>query len=46
MGFHIPANNSQAVWTEAFNAVVEAESDCILIEHIETDFDRDEWTWE
>lgn len=41
-----PIKNPQAGWTEAFNAAADAKSDAQLIPHIETDFDKDEWTWE
>lgn len=38
-----PIKHPQAGWLEAFNAA--ADDDNALIDHLESDFDKDEWTW-
>lgn len=38
-----PIKNMQKGWLQAFNKV--ADEDEILIDHLENDFDQDEWKW-
>lgn len=40
-----PIKNPQEGWLEAFNAIADADEDMMLISDLETDFDKDEWTW-
>lgn len=40
----IPINDPQQGWTEAFNAIADADNDELLI-NIENEFDLDEWKW-
>ena len=42
--FLMPLKNSQADWTEKFNAIADAEQDDTLID-LHNEFDEDEWTW-
>lgn len=40
----IPIHNTQAGWTEAFNAIADAENNELLID-VPNKFDEEEWTW-
>jgi antitoxin component of MazEF toxin-antitoxin module len=40
----IPISDPQEGWTEAFNAIADAEDDELLID-LPNKFDKDEWTW-
>lgn len=40
-----PVSHSQENWLRAFNAIADADADKMLIDSIETDFDKDEWIW-
>lgn len=40
-----PIKNPQADWTKAFNAIADVKDDEMFIDHLENDFDKDEWKW-
>jgi len=40
-----PVLDPQIGWLEAFNAIAATEDLELLIDDIENDFDRNEWTW-
>ena len=40
----MPVKNTQAGWTEKFNAIADAEQDEALLDLV-NEFDEDEWTW-
>ena len=39
-----PIHDPQAGWTEAFNAIADAENNELLID-VPNQFDEEEWTW-
>ena len=41
----VTTKDPQTDWEKAFNAVAKKGHDSILINDIETEFDRDNWTW-
>jgi len=41
----VPISDPQAGWTEAFNALADANADTLIMDNIENEFDQDEWTW-
>ena len=40
----IPISNPQKGWTEAFNAIADAQNDDLLLD-ISNEFDQDDWKW-
>jgi len=40
-----PIKSLQKKWLELFNAAADKESEALLIDQLNNDFDKDEWQW-